>query len=681
MIGGELRFVTAPAGTIDTEITGFLPALHVDYETKVSIGTNHVQDWGASGLSVLRVGTHASLAGTTAQAGGSSLLLSNAFYSNAGTDTYNFSDEASQYEQKNGIHTFRVAIAGTVGNPITWKKTFTLDNNYNAYFGEMAFVTGSEGVLHLSNATTAPATSPVGGGLLFTLAGALRYRGTSGAAVTVVNADGTLPGGGSIWSTTGSDIYYNSGGVSINNATAMDWDTAFYNALRLGTFTNLINSSGVTYMTQNAYYNAGWKFQGANKSARMQLTNGNTVFAVSSNTGVSAGDAITSWVESIYITNAAEVQVRSGVLKIKELAAAAADTAAYGQIWVKNDAPNTLWFTDDTGTDIQLGVSTLWTESGSDIYFSGGNVSVGGASNTRGLLDVYAGNAGTLTANADSDDFIIESSGHGGMSILVPDASNAEITMGSPTKARGAIAKWDPSIARLTYGTNLAAGHIYFTTGLFNIGAMFLESDGQVKIAQGWLKIKETAAAAADTTAYGQLWVKNDVPNTLYFTDDNGVDHQISGKEDVFVTNSNGNANISDIAFSISGAVAEATWEEVGPTGATNVWSPLNSIPTDVDWIEVRAYVFIDGGTASTDTYANINVRNDGGTQANGVDNAAGGCQFYADSAGNGRDISAMTMKIPVTARKFEVRWNDSPLSTPTTFTAELHLVGYGYNK
>jgi hypothetical protein len=43
-------------------------------------------------------------------------------------------------------------------------------------------------------------------------------------------------------------------------------------------------------------------------------------------------------------------------LKIEEVAAAAADTANFGQIWVKNDTPNTLWFTDDAGTDTQLGV-------------------------------------------------------------------------------------------------------------------------------------------------------------------------------------------------------------------------------------------------------------------------------------------------------------------------------------
>jgi len=50
----------------------------------------------------------------------------------------------------------------------------------------------------------------------------------------------------------------------------------------------------------------------------------------------------------------AGLKLESGVF-IKEQAAADADTAAYGQIWVKTATPNELWFTDDVGTDYQLG--------------------------------------------------------------------------------------------------------------------------------------------------------------------------------------------------------------------------------------------------------------------------------------------------------------------------------------
>ena len=45
-----------------------------------------------------------------------------------------------------------------------------------------------------------------------------------------------------------------------------------------------------------------------------------------------------------------------GTITLKEQAAADADTDAYGQLWVKTATPNELWFTDDAGTDKQLGV-------------------------------------------------------------------------------------------------------------------------------------------------------------------------------------------------------------------------------------------------------------------------------------------------------------------------------------
>ena len=52
-------------------------------------------------------------------------------------------------------------------------------------------------------------------------------------------------------------------------------------------------------------------------------------------------------------------------LKIREAASAVADTAAYGQIWVKTATPNELYFTNDAGNDIQL-------TSGSSIAGGGG---------------------------------------------------------------------------------------------------------------------------------------------------------------------------------------------------------------------------------------------------------------------------------------------------------------------
>jgi hypothetical protein len=46
--------------------------------------------------------------------------------------------------------------------------------------------------------------------------------------------------------------------------------------------------------------------------------------------------------------------VTDGSVQLKEKASAVADTAAYGQLWVKSEAPCELYFTTDAGDDIQL---------------------------------------------------------------------------------------------------------------------------------------------------------------------------------------------------------------------------------------------------------------------------------------------------------------------------------------
>ena len=71
-----------------------------------------------------------------------------------------------------------------------------IDPNANIYTGTMARATSSVNTIHLSNATI-PTANPTGGGVLYVDTGALKYRGTSGSAATIVNADGTTAGGGS----------------------------------------------------------------------------------------------------------------------------------------------------------------------------------------------------------------------------------------------------------------------------------------------------------------------------------------------------------------------------------------------------------------------------------------------------------------------------------------------------
>jgi hypothetical protein len=59
-------------------------------------------------------------------------------------------------------------------------------------------------------------------------------------------------------------------------------------------------------------------------------------------------------------------------------------------------------------------------------------------------------------------------------------------------------------------------------TEVMNLGATKVTSELPIFV-------KEAAAAAADSSTYGQIWVKNSTPQELWFTDEDGVDVQVSG--------------------------------------------------------------------------------------------------------------------------------------------------------
>jgi len=99
-----------------------------------------------------------------------------------------------------------------------------------------------------------------------------------------------------------------------------------------------------------------------------------------------------------------------GVIFLTEQAAAEADVAGKGQLWVKAATPNELWFTDDAGTDVQLGLgaphalldATINSDTvaadvsrGSLIY---GNSTPAWAELTVGAANAFLGTDGTDVA-------------------------------------------------------------------------------------------------------------------------------------------------------------------------------------------------------------------------------------------------------------------------------------------
>lgn len=77
-----------------------------------------------------------------------------------------------------------------------------------------------------------------------------------------------------------------------------------------------------------------------------------------------------------------------------------------------------------------------------------------------------------------------------------------------------------PTFANLIVGTNIG------TSG--NGSMLDLISGNGNLVLNNSLYLTEVAAAYDDVAGKGQLWVKNETPNELWFTDDGGTDHQIA---------------------------------------------------------------------------------------------------------------------------------------------------------
>jgi len=115
-------------------------------------------------------------------------------------------------------------------------------------------------------------------------------------------------------------------------------------------------------------------------------------------------------------------------IDIVERAAAPTPAAGRGYFWIKSDTPSTAYFTDDAGTDFQLGAGGgLWQDDGAYtnlISKATDGVGVGPGTADDGLLHVVSGTPGAQTANVNGDEIVIEGAGQAGLSIISGTAGN-----------------------------------------------------------------------------------------------------------------------------------------------------------------------------------------------------------------------------------------------------------------
>ena len=82
---------------------------------------------------------------------------------------------------------------------------------------------------------------------------------------------------------------------------------------------------------------------------------GNEVLALASSAGTNLVTVKNDGNIGIGTTGPSQKLTIEGTMDLREQASANADTEAYGQLWTKTATPNELWFTNDAGTDTQLG--------------------------------------------------------------------------------------------------------------------------------------------------------------------------------------------------------------------------------------------------------------------------------------------------------------------------------------
>lgn len=195
--------------------------------------------------------------------------------------------------------------------------------------------------------------------------------------------------------------------------------------------------------------------------------------------------------------------------KIAEMTAAPADSAGFGQLWVRDDTPNNLIFTDDAGTDFVL------------------NAAAGGVTS-------FEGRVGAVVAiEADYDAFYLVKAAFAAQSVAGDVTFDGKVTFTDVTGVQ-----FDPSVEidmrnpadNTTFFMQYVAAGVAWGLAGTDFNSVFMDfgaSFTHFRFGDPIL-MTERAAAVADVAALGQFWVRNDVPNTPMFTDDVGTDFELN---------------------------------------------------------------------------------------------------------------------------------------------------------
>lgn len=136
---------------------------------------------------------------------------------------------------------------------------------------------------------------------------------------------------------------------------------------------------------------------------------------------------------------------------------------------------------------------------------------------------------------------------------------------------------------------------------------ILIDANGQyLRLDVNGVFIEETSAAAADITARGQIWIKDDTPNTLNFTNDAGEDEVISSVDGSFTPTWTGFSvdPAAVVRYSIKGNLVTVMIDVSTALGTSNATSfQMANVPAAIQPATTQ-HCFIAG---AVDNNSNIN--------------------------------------------------------------------------
>ena len=356
-----------------------------------------------------------------------------------------------------------------------------------------------------------------------------------------------------------------------------------------------------------------------------------------------------------------ELQERSGAPSL---------TAGIGKIWIKDDVPNRLVFTDDTGTELYPAMTTfsgdgtadsIATFDGTDNRMKNNSTLKYGA--TSGELAISSVSAAvtlqeraTAPANVAQIGKIWVKNTNPTQLFFTDDGTLDRPLVQGPTAAvtADAIPRWNSTTGSLIKNSS----NLTLTdAGIFTLGGSTAE-----------FTMAERAAAPISTTGIGKSWVRNTVPARKWYTDDESRDQRLGMQQTSISFQVSPNSTDDWFGWSTGGPYNDTLWSENWGTVTTPTpgnfrdHPPLIVLPGDTKIERVVGWYTTQGAVSTWEMELMALTFEDQDAYASVV------VDVICDGSVNGTEITASNLKIAVADHTIN---DSSALPTDTN-----HMIG-----